>query len=102
MGNEEGLAARIRGELADKGGGTEKKMFGGFAFLWHGHMFVGTAKGKLMVRVGPDRYDALYLRRSGRLRRRPGSGALRPPGPGARRDRAEEEATPELEADRRP
>jgi TfoX/Sxy family transcriptional regulator of competence genes len=63
MAYDEGLAERIRNVLEDARGVTEKKMFGGFAFLWHGHMFVGTAKGKLMVRVGPERYDALLKQR---------------------------------------
>jgi TfoX/Sxy family transcriptional regulator of competence genes len=37
---------------------TEKKMFGGLAFLLDGKMFCGIVKDDLMVRVGPDRHDA--------------------------------------------
>jgi TfoX/Sxy family transcriptional regulator of competence genes len=56
MAYDEGLAERIRSVLQDEGAITEKKMFGGIAFLLKGHMFVGTAKGDLMVRVGPERH----------------------------------------------
>jgi TfoX/Sxy family transcriptional regulator of competence genes len=54
---DEGLAERIRSVLSDERGVTEKKMFGGIAFLQRGHMFVGTVKGDLMVRVGPARHQ---------------------------------------------
>jgi hypothetical protein len=33
-------------------------MFGGIAFLLRGKMFCGIAKDDLMVRVGPERYEA--------------------------------------------
>jgi TfoX/Sxy family transcriptional regulator of competence genes len=56
MAYDEGLAERIRGALDDESGITEKKMFGGIAFLLHGKMFVGIVKNDLMVRVGPDAY----------------------------------------------
>ncbi len=36
---------------------TEKKMFGGLAFLLDGKMFCGIVKDDLMVRVGPDKYE---------------------------------------------
>jgi len=60
MAYDEGLAERIRGALDGENGITEKKMFGGVAFLRRGKMFVGIVKNDLMVRVGPDAYaDAL-------------------------------------------
>jgi hypothetical protein len=55
MAIDEGLAQRIR-EALESEPITEKKMFGGLAFLSHGHMFVGIAKDALMVRVGPAAY----------------------------------------------
>jgi TfoX/Sxy family transcriptional regulator of competence genes len=57
MAYDEGLAERIRTVLEDEPGVTEKKMFGGVAFLLDGKMFVGIVKHDLMVRVGPDRYE---------------------------------------------
>jgi TfoX/Sxy family transcriptional regulator of competence genes len=60
MAYDEGLAERIRGALDGESGITEKKMFGGIAFLLRGKMFVGIVKDDLMVRVGPAGYpDAL-------------------------------------------
>ena len=38
-------------------------MFGGVAFLDRGHMFCGVLGPDLMVRVGPDAYDAALRRR---------------------------------------
>jgi TfoX/Sxy family transcriptional regulator of competence genes len=57
MAYDEGLAERIRTVLEDQRGVTEKKMFGGIAFLLEGNMFVGIVKDELMVRVGPQRYQ---------------------------------------------
>jgi TfoX/Sxy family transcriptional regulator of competence genes len=59
MAYDEGLAERIRGVLDDREGVVEKKMFGGVAFMMRGHMCVGIVKDELMVRVGPEAYDAL-------------------------------------------
>jgi TfoX/Sxy family transcriptional regulator of competence genes len=36
---------------------TEKKMFGGIAFLHRGNMCVGIWKEFLVIRIGPDNYD---------------------------------------------
>ena len=55
MAIDEGLAQRIR-EALGSARVTERKMFGGIAFMSRGHMFVGIAKGLLMVRVGPAAY----------------------------------------------
>ncbi len=62
MAYDEALAERMRAALADTGGFEEKKMFGGVAFLIGGHMACGIAKGELMIRVGPDAYDAALAR----------------------------------------
>lgn len=59
MAYDEGLAQRIREMLADEGGVTEKRMFGGIAFLVRGNMSVGVVKDALMVRVGPHAYARL-------------------------------------------
>lgn len=40
MAYDEGLAKRIRGTLADEAGISEKRMFGGLAFLLRGNMCV--------------------------------------------------------------
>lgn len=59
MAYDEGLAERIRGVLEERRDVSEKRMFGGLAFLVSGHMGVGIVQDRLMVRVGPDTYDRL-------------------------------------------
>ena len=60
MAFDEGLAQRVREALAQRSDISEKKMFGGLAFLLGGHMCVGINGDELMVRVGPDAHaDAL-------------------------------------------
>ena len=55
---DQDFANRIREELAEVDGITEKSMFGGLAFLLRGNMAVGImSTGDLMVRVGPDATD---------------------------------------------
>jgi TfoX/Sxy family transcriptional regulator of competence genes len=56
MSFDEGLAERIRDALDERSDVSEKKMFGGLAFLLRGNMCVGVVRGELMVRVGPDAY----------------------------------------------
>lgn len=58
MAYDEKLADRVRRALGPRADVTEKKMFGGLAFLVDGKMFVGISNDELMVRVGPERYDA--------------------------------------------
>ena len=54
MAYDEQLAVRIRGHLAEEAGLTEKKMFGGLAFLVEGNMAVAASgQGGLLVRVDP-------------------------------------------------
>jgi TfoX/Sxy family transcriptional regulator of competence genes len=63
MGYDEDFAHRVREQLADQTGVTEKKMFGGLAFLLNGNMAVGlSGGGELMVRVGPDASEAALAR----------------------------------------
>ena len=58
MAYDEGLVQRIREQLEDDPRVSEKKMFGGVAFFVNGNMAAGTLKDELMVRVGPDAYEA--------------------------------------------
>ena len=61
--DEEELADRIRELVAGEPGVTEKRMFGGLAFLIAGNMSVAASgQGGLMVRVDPDETDALLER----------------------------------------
>jgi len=54
MAYDERLADRIRGQLADEAGLTEKRMFGGLAFLINGNMAVSASShGGLLLRVDP-------------------------------------------------
>ena len=57
MAYDKALAGRIRLLLAAKPSLTERKMFGGIGYMLHGNMACGVQKDRLIVRVGPDRYD---------------------------------------------
>ena len=59
MAFDEGLAERIRGILEERGSFSERRMFGGLAFMVRDHMVVGILKDDLMVRVGPDDHGQL-------------------------------------------
>lgn len=60
MAFDPGLSQRVREVLGERPGLTERKMFGGLAFLLDGKMFVGIVGGALMAWVGPERHqDAL-------------------------------------------
>lgn len=60
MAYEEKLAERVRELLADEDGVTERKMFGGLAFLLNGNMAVAASgQGGLLVRVDPADSAAL-------------------------------------------
>ena len=58
MAYDEALANRIRELLRDRRDVTERKMFGGLAFLVAGHMCCGIVGRDLMVRVGPEDYES--------------------------------------------
>ena len=63
MAYDEDLANRIRELIATEKGLTEKKMFGGLAFLIDGNMSVAASgQGGLMVRVDPAETDALIAK----------------------------------------
>jgi TfoX/Sxy family transcriptional regulator of competence genes len=69
MAYDEDLADRLREALQDVDGVTEKRMFGGLAFLVGGNMAVAASgQGGLMLRCDPDR--------SGELVSRPGVGRM--------------------------
>ena len=54
------LADRVRELVAPRGGGDEKRMFGGLAFLLNGNMaVVVSSQGGLMVRVPPEHTERL-------------------------------------------
>lgn len=62
MGYDENLAHRMRGLLAEQVNLTERKMFGGLAFMVRGNMCCGIIGDELMVRVGPEQYAAALAR----------------------------------------
>ncbi len=60
MAYDEDLADRIRELVSGTADVTEKKMFGGLAFLVGGNMTVAASgQGGLLVRVDPEESDAL-------------------------------------------
>jgi TfoX/Sxy family transcriptional regulator of competence genes len=67
MAFDQGLAQRMREQLADTGGVTERQMFGGLAFLVDGNMCVGVIGEELIARVGLDATDAALERPGSRL-----------------------------------
>ena len=58
MAFDEGLAGRVRKRLARRAGVTEKKMFGGLAFLLNGNMCCGVHGRELIVRLDPEKTGA--------------------------------------------
>jgi len=54
MAYDEDLADRVREVMPADGEVTERRMFGGLAFLWGGHMFVGIVGSELMIRIGAE------------------------------------------------
>ena len=60
MAYDEDLAERIRALVATERGLSEKKMFGGLAFLVGGNMAIAASgQGGILVRVDPEQSDAL-------------------------------------------
>ena len=57
MAYDEAVAQRLRQQMSDIPGVTEKKMFGGIAFMVYGNMCCGVVKKELMLRIGVDGYD---------------------------------------------
>jgi TfoX/Sxy family transcriptional regulator of competence genes len=60
MAYDEALADQIRELITDEPGVTERRMFGGLAFLVRGNMAVAASgEGGILVRVDPQESDAL-------------------------------------------
>ena len=60
MAYDEELASRLRRILRGESGLTEKRMFGGLAFLIDGNMAVSaSSKGGLLLRVDPEQTETL-------------------------------------------
>ncbi len=57
MAYDEMLAERVRNLLGQGQGVTEKKMFGGIAFMLRDNMCCGVVRDDLVVRVGPKKYE---------------------------------------------
>ncbi len=51
------LAERVRIAIGPHDGLSERKMFGGLAFMLNGNMCCGVVKDELMVRVGADQQE---------------------------------------------
>jgi TfoX/Sxy family transcriptional regulator of competence genes len=63
MAYDEDLVHRLRELLAEEEAITEKKMFGGLAFLLHGNMSVSASRnGGLLVRIDPADTEACLTR----------------------------------------
>ena len=63
MAYDEELADRIRELVAGESRLTEKKMFGGLAFLVRGNMAVAASgQGGMLVRVDPETSDSLVAK----------------------------------------
>jgi len=58
MAYDEELAGRIRTALGKRHGLSEKKMFGGLAFLLNGNMCCGVHKDELILRLDPAESEA--------------------------------------------
>jgi hypothetical protein len=56
---DEHLAERLRDLFGINPEISERKMFGGLAFMHRGHMCCGIIDHELMVRVGPDAYGPM-------------------------------------------
>ena len=67
MAYDEALATRVRDTIGERPDVTERKMFGGLAFMTGGNMACGVVGDELMVRVGPDAYDDALSRPHVRL-----------------------------------
>jgi hypothetical protein len=62
MAYDETLADRVRAILAPEPRLSERKMFGGLAFMLDGHMCCGIIGSDLMVRLGPGGGEAALKR----------------------------------------
>ncbi len=62
MAYNETLAQRVRDDLGSQPGLSERKMFGGLAFMLNGNMACGVNGEDLMVRVAPDQFPEALAR----------------------------------------
>jgi hypothetical protein len=62
----EKLADRIRAIVGERPDLTERKMFGGLAFMVNGNMFCGITRDDLMARVGPEHFEEALTRSGAR------------------------------------
>ena len=67
MAYDEAVAGRLRSLFAGRRDVTEKKMFGGIAFMVGGHMCCGVIDDRLMARVGTGQYAAALKRPHARV-----------------------------------
>ncbi|HEX2499720.1 MAG: TfoX/Sxy family protein [Actinomycetes bacterium] len=77
MAYDEELSERIRAHLEGEPGLSEKRMFGGIAFLINGNMACGVNKTDLIVRFDPDTHTETLAEPGARefdLSRRPMKG----------------------------
>jgi TfoX/Sxy family transcriptional regulator of competence genes len=58
MAYDEALAERLRARLQGTSGVTERKMFGGLAFMTRGNMTVGVRGDELIARINPEDGDS--------------------------------------------
>jgi TfoX/Sxy family transcriptional regulator of competence genes len=65
MAYDAALAERVRDRLAAVAGVSEKKMFGGIAFLTYGNMTVGVYRDGLIARIDPSTMDAVLAAEPG-------------------------------------
>jgi len=67
MAYDEKLAERLRTALAGNSGLSEKKMFGGIAFMIKDKMCVGVSKDEMVLRCEPEMTDALLKKKGVRM-----------------------------------
>jgi len=91
MAFDEQLATHVRKQLTGQAGLSEKKMFGGLAFLINGNMSVGIHGNELIVRIAPGMTDAALREPGARMfdiTGRPMKGWLLVGGPGIKKPEA--------------
>ena len=57
MARDKGLEELINDDLSERPGITAKAMFGGWAWLMHGHLLCGARHDGMLVRLGKGRND---------------------------------------------
>ncbi len=67
MAFDEKLADRIRARLGRRRGLSEKKMFGGVAFMLSGNMCCGVHGDEMIVRLAPEDTDQALRKRHTRI-----------------------------------